>query len=140
VFITHPENFAFTGWLIIIGIVWALINVVRQPRNADRDILLLTFTLPYFAFWWLLASYDRRFLLYFLPILAVLAAVYALKIWECIPQHYHKSLGWLLTVIILGMTVYIASVSIDYKFAILRDPFMNDAAKHSIVVVQRSEP
>ncbi|MBA3870195.1 MAG: hypothetical protein H0X30_13705, partial [Anaerolineae bacterium] len=140
VFITHPENFGFTGWLIIIGIGLALVQVVRHPRGSDREILLLIFTLPYFAFWWLLASYDRRFLLYFLPILAVLAAVYSLKLWERVPRQYQTSLGWMLTVMTLGMTVYIASISIDYKIAMLHDPFMNDAAKHKIVVVQRSDP
>jgi 4-amino-4-deoxy-L-arabinose transferase-like glycosyltransferase len=140
VFVTHPENFVFTGWLILIGIGWALVKVVRHPREADREILLLIFTLPYFAFWWLLASYDRRFLLYFLPILAVLAAGYGLKLWERIPQSYHKSLGWLLTIITLGMTVYIASISVDYKTQILRNPFMDNTAKHQIVGVKSNEP
>ncbi len=140
VFITHPENFGLTGWLIVIGIGLALVQLVRHPRDADREILLLVFTLPYFAFWWLLASYDRRFLLYFLPILAVLAAGYAFKLWERIPRQYQTSLGWLLTVVVLGMTVYIASISVDYKTAILRDPFMNDVARHNIVGVQPGDP
>ncbi len=140
VFITHPENFGFTGWLILIGIVLALVQVVRNWRSADRDILLLVFTLPYFAFWWILASYDRRFILYFLPILVVLAAGYGLKLWGHIPNNYHRSLGWLLTIITLGMTLYIASISVDYKAEILRDPLMNDAAKHAIVSTKPAEP
>jgi len=140
VFIIHPENFGFTGWLIIIGIGWALVQVVRHPRGSDREILLLVFTLPFFAFWWLLASYDRRFLLYFLPILAVLAAGYAVKLWERVPQRYQHTLSWMLTVITLGATVYIVSISVDYKIAMLHDPFMNDAAKNKVVVVQHSQP
>jgi hypothetical protein len=139
VFITHPENFGFTGWLILIGIGWALIQLARHPRSADRDSLLLIFTLPYFAFWWLLASYDRRFLLYFLPILVVLAAHYGLQLWERIPQPDHKSLGWLLTIITLGMTIFIASISVDYKTQILRNPLMEDAAKRQIVGVEVNE-
>ena len=140
VFITHPENFGPTGWFIIGSIGLGLIQLIRHPRDSDREGMLLLFTLPYFVFWWLLASYDRRFLLYFLPILAVLAAGYALKLWEHIPRHYHSSLGWLLTIITLGMTLYIVSISVDYKREILRDPFMNDAAKHEIVGRQPSAP
>jgi hypothetical protein len=124
----------------LIGIGWGLVQLARHPRSADRDLLLLIFTLPYFAFWWLLASYDRRFLLYFLPILVVLAAHYGHQLWERIPQPYHKSLGWLLTIITLSMTVYIGSISVDYKTEILRNPFMDDAAKHQIVGVQPNEP
>jgi len=138
VFITHPENFGLTGWLIVIGIMFALLHFVRRPRSAEREVMMFFFTLPYFVFWWLLASYDRRFLLYLLPILVVLAAYFALKLWERIPQSYQHSLGWLLTVIALGMTVYIASISIDYKREMLRDPFMNDAAKHKIITVNRN--
>ena len=140
VFITHPENFALTGWLIILSIGLALFHFVRHPRTSDREMLLLILTLPYFAFWWLLASYDRRFLLYFLPILVVLTAAYALKIWERIPQPYHQSLSWLLTLITLAMTVYIVTISIDYKREMLRDPLMNDAAKRKIVAVPPNDP
>lgn len=140
VFLTHPENFALTGWLIIIGIVLALVQLIRSWRSADRELLLLVFTLPYFAFWWILASYDRRFILYFLPILAVLAAAYGLQLWQRIPQIYHRSLGWLLTVITLGLTLYIASISIDYKAEMLRNPLMDDAAKHAIVSTKPAEP
>ncbi|MBI1279670.1 MAG: hypothetical protein GC179_16195 [Anaerolineaceae bacterium] len=140
VFITHPENFGLTGWLIMIGIILALVQIVRNWRNADREIHLLVFTMPYFAFWWLLASYDRRFILYFLPILVVLAAGYGLKLWQHIPQSYHRSLTWLLTIITLGITLYIASISIDFKSELLRDPLMNDAAKHAVVGIKPSEP
>ncbi len=140
VFITHPENFGFIGWLILISIVFSLVQVVRHWRSADREILLLTFTLPYFTFWWILASYDRRFILYFLPILVVLAAGYGIKLWQRIPRLYHRSLGWLLIIITLGMTVYIASISIDFKNEILHNPLMNDAAKHAIVSTKPAEP
>ncbi len=140
VFITHPENFGLTGWIIIVGIGLALVQIVRNPRKSDPELLMLIFTLPYFAFWWLLASYDRRFLLYFLPILAVLAAGYGLKLWERIPRNIQMSLSWLLTAMALGMTVYITSISIDYKTAILHDPFMNDAAKHKVITIQPSDP
>ncbi len=134
VFISHPENFALTGWLIVIGLVLGLVQLARHPRLADREMLLLTFTLPFFGFWWLLASYDRRFLLYFLPILVVLAAGYTLRIWERIPSKSQRVISWAISLAALAMTVYIVSISVDYKTAILRDPLMTDAAKRAIVL------
>jgi hypothetical protein len=140
VFITHPENFAFTGWLIIIAIGLALTALVRRPRSADREIFLLIFTLPFFIFWWVLASYDRRFLLYFLPLLTVLAAAYGVRLWERVPQRYQYPVGWVLTLITLGMTVYIASISVDFKTEMLRHPLMSDEAKHQVVTGTLTEP
>ena len=68
------------------------------------------------------------------PILVVLAAGYTLKIWEKIPTQNQRIISWALSFAALVMTVYIVSISIDYKNAILRDPFMTDAAKRQIVL------
>lgn len=133
VFITHPENFAFTGWLIVIAGGFALYRIIHQPRAATHEILILVFTLPFFGFWWVLASYDRRFLLYFLPLLVVLAAGNAVMLWQRIHFAAQYSLRWILLLITLMMTAYIVSISIDYKVAILKDPLMSDAAKHEII-------
>lgn len=134
VFITHPENFALTGWLILISIGLAALKWVRHPRHATREILLLVFTLPYFAIWWYLASYDRRFTLYFLPMLVVLAAGYTPKLWAYIPAARHRIIANGLSVAAILFAVYIASISIDYKYAILRDPLMTSDAKYQIVL------
>lgn len=133
VFITHPENFGPTGWLIVIGILLSLVQFFRQPHGSEREKMVLTFSLPYFAFWWLLASYDRRFLLYFLPILVVLAAHYSHEIWERISQHHQSSIRWILIPSTIIMTIYIASISIDYKTEMLRAPLMDDIAKHKVI-------
>ncbi len=133
VFVTHPENFAFTGWLILIAAAFALYRIIRQPRHANHELLIAVFTLPFFGFWWVLASYDRRFLLYFLPLLVVLAAGNSLMLWQRVPTSVQRPLRWGLAAAALAMTIYIVSISIDYKNAILRDPFMSDDAKHEVV-------
>lgn len=133
VFISHPENFAFTGWLIVAAGGIALYRVVRRSRFNSPDILILVFTLPFFGFWWVLASYDRRFLLYFLPLLVVLAGGHGVILWQRVPMAIQHLLRWMLALLMVVMTVYIVSISIDYKTDILRDPFMSDAAKHEIV-------
>jgi hypothetical protein len=133
VFITHPENFGLTGWLIVMGILLSLLQFVCKPRSSGREKMLLIFTLPYFAFWWLLASYDRRFLLYFLTILVVLAAHYSLEVWKKISQHHQSFIRWIIITSTLILTIYIASISIDYKTEMLRDPFMDNIAKHNVI-------
>lgn len=133
VFLTHPENFAFSGWLIVPAIITALYRVLRQPHRASREVLLLLLTVPFFGIWWVLASYDRRFTLYFLPLLTVLAADWSIRTWTIVPAARIQLLKIVLLVGALVMTVYIISISIDYKSAILRNPLMDDVAKLAVV-------
>jgi hypothetical protein len=140
VFVTHPENFALTGWLILISIGLAIVHLLRHPRHATREILLLVFTLPYFAIWWYLASYDRRFTLYFLPMLIVLAAGHTPKLRAYTPAARQRAITYGLSAAAILFAVYIASISIDYKYEILRNPFMTSAAKYQIVLPSITKP
>ncbi|MFN8564255.1 MAG: glycosyltransferase family 39 protein [Anaerolineae bacterium] len=67
VLITHPENFGAPGWLIVASVLAALPAARRREPGV---LLILLWTLPFFAAWWLFVSYDPRFLLLFLPPLA----------------------------------------------------------------------
>ncbi|MFN8447295.1 MAG: hypothetical protein U0521_01515 [Anaerolineae bacterium] len=49
--------------------------------GAGRAFCSSLWTLPFFAAWWLFVSYDPRFLLLFLPPLAVLAGDLLVRLW-----------------------------------------------------------
>src|SRR5690606_16706000 len=76
-FITRPENFSIPGWLIVVSVVLSTIHVIRRKLDAPGHLLILLWVLPFFAAWWLLVSYDPRFLLLFLPPLCALAGVWS---------------------------------------------------------------
>ena len=72
VFITLPQDYGVSGWAILAGLVWGLWQT-RRPSSATSKITLLVWFVPFFAAWWLLASYDPRFLLSSLPLACALS-------------------------------------------------------------------
>ncbi len=137
VFVSQPENFFITGWLIMAGVGWGVWKVVRWTSDAQPYAFLLLWTLPFFGIWWLLVSYDPRFLLLFLPLLCVLAGTLAAVIWKRLPLAWKKWVTLPLAASALLLALYITWISVEFKPEILRDPLMKDAAKHEIVLGER---
>jgi 4-amino-4-deoxy-L-arabinose transferase-like glycosyltransferase len=131
VFITQPQNFALTGWIIVSGIVSALFTLRQEQQSR---ILLLFLTLPFLAVWWFLISYDPRFLLLFLPMLSVIGAGYTVEIWDKISAKVRSAVRVPLVVVILILTSWMLWMTVEFKGEILRQPFMGNEAKHAIVL------
>jgi 4-amino-4-deoxy-L-arabinose transferase-like glycosyltransferase len=137
VFVTEPQNFAFSGLAILISLALAAVRVVQRRAIAVQDMFLLLLTIPFFGVWWLLVSYDPRFLLLFLPPLCVFAAGQLEWLWGALPLRWQSWLRIPLTVLAVGMAVYIAWISVEFKPEMLQNPLMGDAAKHAIVLGSR---
>ncbi len=133
VFITRPENFALTGWLILISVALSAAEVIRRRLNAPEHLLLLLWTLPFFAAWWLFVSYDPRFLLLFLPPLCALAGVWLSAAYARLSMPWQARVRVVATVGAVIFALYILTISVDYKDSILRDPFMTHEAKLALV-------
>jgi 4-amino-4-deoxy-L-arabinose transferase-like glycosyltransferase len=137
VFVTEPQNFAFTGWAILTGLIIAAMRILQRRTIAPSDAMLLLLTLPFFGVWWLLVSYDPRFLLLFLPLLCVLAGGQLQWLWERLPLKGRTRLRVPLALAAVAMAAYIAWISVEFKPEMLRSPLMDDAAKHAIVLGSR---
>jgi 4-amino-4-deoxy-L-arabinose transferase-like glycosyltransferase len=133
VFAVEPENFALTGWLILISLTAIGIRFARRKSIAAGDAFLLVLALPFFVAWWILVSYDPRFLLLFLPLLTVLAGGWLVQCWQSVPHQWHKVRTVLTIIIAVMLTGYILWISVEFKADILHHPFMSDADKHAIV-------
>lgn len=132
-FITQPENFALSGWIILGSIVASVVEVIRRHTKVPT-IMLLIWTIPFFGVWWLLVSYDPRFVLLFLPLLSVLAGGWLARLWQIVPTKWKRLTLGIVTAGVLIWTVYILWISVEFKEQILHDPFMGDEAKHVIVL------
>jgi 4-amino-4-deoxy-L-arabinose transferase-like glycosyltransferase len=139
VFITKPDIYGLSGWVIVIGIMAALARSVRQPKQHAGDVLILLWTVPFFAVWWLLASYDPRFLLLFLPLLAVLAGIWLARMWRRVPERWQRGVILTAAALILVLAAMAMWNSVEFKDEILRRPLMDDAAKHTIVLTARNK-
>lgn len=135
IFISAPQNFAVTGWLIIAGAVVAAAQIIRWHRVESAFLLLLT--APFFAVWWLLVSYDPRFLLLFLPPLCLVAARGARALWTTLPERRRAPVRALATILAALLALYIAWISVEFKAEVLRNPLMSDAEKRALVLEQR---
>jgi hypothetical protein len=136
VFVARPENFLITGWLISAGIP-VMIDQLTNPKRRAVASLLLALTLPFFAVWWWLASYDPRFLLLFLPLLCVVAALSAEWVWDRLHENWRASIRPVLLVVAVALSLYMLWISVEYKDAILRQPLMDDASKRAIVLGEK---
>jgi 4-amino-4-deoxy-L-arabinose transferase-like glycosyltransferase len=130
VFATHPQDFGLPGLLILFGVAVAL---PAAWRREPRTLLLLLWTLPFFAAWWLFVSYDPRFLLLFLPPLCVLASEPLVRLWDWIGEAWHPRYRIVLMLLALILTAPILWNAVEYKPAILRNPLVSHEEKLAIV-------
>src|SRR5262249_56824965 len=93
---------------------------------------LALFAVPFFAIWWVLFSYDVRFLSVLTPLIAVMGAAAIQAAWRYAPAP--QRLAWMPTAIffIVLFALPAAVSAVDYKFDLLRHPFMSDADKHRL--------
>ncbi|MBC7814512.1 MAG: glycosyltransferase family 39 protein [Burkholderiales bacterium] len=133
VFITRDELFGLAGWVILAAVIGALVRLVRLRGDAPEHALLLLWTLPFFAAWWLYVSYDPRFLLLFLPALIVLGGAWLAYMWGSVPSRWRTVAAVLAAAVVLAMALLVVWNSVEFKDAILRNPLMDDAAKRTLI-------
>jgi Dolichyl-phosphate-mannose-protein mannosyltransferase len=140
------------GVLFTAGLALTLWRVGHTRGREMGPVLLILFYLPFFAIWWALFSYDGRFLLVLTPLIAVMTADALLMACAWLAARlaplarslstrfattFMASLATpFVTVALIIITALLAlpaiSAAVDYKFDLLRQPFMSDADKHSL--------
>ncbi len=130
VLVLFPDRYSVTGLLATAGALASAAALLRRAPDAAAHGLLLLWTAPYFAAWWLFASYDPRFLLLFLPPLTVTAGLWLTRAWDdVVPRGWQRQHSPPLTLAALLLTAPVLIRSVEHKRAILRDPLMGHAAK-----------
>ena len=131
IFATHGYDFGLPGVLVLVGVVAGAVRLARQRET--KTLLLLGWTLPFFAAWWLLVSYDPRFLLLFLPPLCALASDPLIWLWERLPEAWHPHARLALGLLALVLAAGIVWNAVEYKPDLLRHPLMSDSEKRALV-------
>jgi hypothetical protein len=141
-FVTYSGNFGLPGFVILAGVGMAVAELVRRSAHFAPELhsgyaLLLLMTVPFFMAWWLFVSYDPRFLLLFLPLLAIMGALALVRLGELLPERWKKPLAVAIAMLALVLAASVVWNSVDFKRELLRQPFMDDATKHTIVLSSR---
>ena len=134
---TQPGSFGLAGILMQAGLLLTVAQALRARRADMPTALLLWWALPWFAAWWLFASYDPRFVLLFMPLLAVIAAL-RLEEWQsALPERWHNILLAPATLLALAVALQAGLGAVDYKDEILRDPLMSIEERRELVWSER---
>ncbi|MBX3063842.1 MAG: glycosyltransferase family 39 protein [Anaerolineae bacterium] len=121
-------QYSLAGAIFTPGLLYALWRLLRR-KLADRAVIhLLIFYVPFFAAWWLLASYDPRFLLLLTPLIAVLAALLIADLWS------NRVIQAVFVIAVVVLSAQSAYIAVDHKTELLRSPILSDAEKHRIRV------
>lgn len=134
ILVTHPEIYGLPGWLLLAGLLLTLAGALGPRRgNSPVSILLALWTLPFFVMWFVFASYDPRFLLIILPLLAVCGGRLVAFSAERLTDIWRRRLVLPVLLVVLILAAQVTWISVEHKDDILRDPFMSAAAKQVIV-------
>ncbi len=129
------SRYFLSGAFFTAGLGFALWQVWRSAGHALSASFLLIFYVPFFVIWWVLFSYDSRFLLVLTPYIAVMSGHFVISVAarlaapQLIPQPRT-------TALLIGAMLLVAlpalSAAVDYKPELLRHPLMSDAEKHRV--------
>jgi 4-amino-4-deoxy-L-arabinose transferase-like glycosyltransferase len=133
-FVTQIENFGIAGWIMTAGMLWTAVRARRSAASA----LLLWGIVPYLAVWWLLVSYDPRFLLHVLPLMCTLGGLWLAQMWRWLDARWGKQPAYVsvvaaLAAAVIALTLQALWQAVEFKDALRADPLMSHSAKVEIV-------
>jgi len=128
ILVTLPQNYGLSGLVMTGGVFWGFWHIHRQKVR-----FLFWWSAPFFVMWFWLASYDPRFVLLFLPFLAVLAGMMVADIWERLGQRRRTPILAISLLLVVILSGFAAWNSVDYKRALLQDPLMTHEEKQQLV-------
>ena len=134
---TQPGSFGLAGILMQAGLLLSVAQALRARRLDMPTALLLWWALPWLAAWWLFASYDPRFVLLFMPLLAVITALRLEEWLNSLPRRWHKILLAPAALLALAVALQAGLGAVDYKDEILRDPLMSIEERRELVWSER---
>lgn len=131
ILITLPQNYGVLGWVMLAGGVYSGWRIVSGSERLPST-LLIGASLPYFLMWFAFASYDPRFILLFIPLLAIMGGRVVIELGQHIKRNQTAlSVGIGVLIGILALSAMWNSV--DYKRALLTERDLSHPAKLKIV-------
>ncbi|GAB4574159.1 MAG: hypothetical protein Kow0077_19290 [Anaerolineae bacterium] len=128
------HQYMLTGALAVLGILWQAVRLWRaRPGFDPRAALLLGCSVPFWGVWWWLFSYDIRFLLMIWSLAAVMGADVLLALGDGVMRAVRLP-RWVtrraLPLVVVVLALPAMRMGVDYKPALLRQPWMDDTARH----------
>jgi hypothetical protein len=124
ILVMRPQNYGLPGFVMLAGVFW---SVFRR-----EGWILLWWSVPYYGLWLMFASYDPRFVLLFLPFLAVLGAGMLASIWVRMGR-WQPPMRLVVLIVVALLSVSVMWNSVDYKRALLENQVLTHEEKLEVV-------
>ena len=131
------EYFGASGWVFTAGLLYGAARLFSgDRRQSGRWWFLLAFALPYLAAWWWLASYEARFLVTLLPILATMGALAIDDLATLLEARLTPRAVLRVAIAAAAVTVIATAESlrktVEHKTVLVRQPWLNDVERHRV--------
>jgi hypothetical protein len=137
IMLRSDQAFGLSGWLFTLAIPYGIIRcATRGDSPHDRWYVLVTLFMPFFAAWWWLASYESRFLVTVIPLLAVMAGLMLDDLIDVMkPRLSPRRRRWVAAgaaVIMVIATIISLRKTVEHKAVLIRNPLLTDAERHRV--------
>ncbi len=136
VMLAPDRHFGISGWIFTAAIPFAVVRAVRRGCQRDAAYVLLVLLTPYAAAWWWLASYDARFLMTVVPLLAAMGALMLTDAAAWIAAGSAPGRLRVATIAALAVSLYATAAafrkSVEHKAVLARTPLMTNADRHRV--------
>ena len=136
-FLSEPRSYFLPGIVVTAGMAWAVVETLRGNVAATRQAgLLWIMAGPFTVAWWWAASYETRFLLTVYPLFCVMGARAVVQGWDRWrgQRPLRPVYRLALIALIAALALPAARKALNHKGALLRDPLMDDTARHQVVL------
>jgi hypothetical protein len=135
-FLSEPRDYFLPGIAVTVGMGGAAVEAWRGQPEGERARLLWIMAGPFAIAWWWAASYETRFLLTIYPLFCVMGARALMRVWEAWggKRALRPACRLALVALLLALALPAARKALNHKGALLRDPLMDDAARHEQVL------
>jgi hypothetical protein len=130
------QHFGVCGWLFTAALLYGPLALLASRAGRGRWHVLLAFAAPFLAAWWWLASYEARFLMAVLPLLATMSALMLADAAAWLRPRLTAAGRRRAALAAAALTLVATPVSVrkavEHKAVLLRHPFPDDAERHRV--------
>jgi hypothetical protein len=131
------RGFGLVGWLAMAAVLIGLGRIATRRGAAPEAVLVTSLVLPFVGSWWWYASYDPRFLVTLLPVVAGVSGALLDRVMARIEasrwRHAPRLRAAILVGVLLGTPPALRR-AIEHKWALLDEPLMIDVDRHRLQV------
>jgi hypothetical protein len=138
VMLDPDQHFGLSGWVYTAAMFYGLAKFVARASDRERWFVPLALALPFIGAWWWFASYEARFLIAIVPLLAAMGAIMiadgaAPAVARATPIQRRAAAVAVVAVILVASAVSLRK-AVEHKTVLMRRPWMDDVERHRVRV------